>query len=80
MIGDLQHTPIQGIVISAVGHEGLSVLVNGKPARLAIIDDNGQVLAAGSDVAKEAEAVSVNSYRNFLKGQGFLRVLSKPLT
>lgn len=79
MIGDLQHAPIQGIVISAVGHEGLSVLVNGKPARLAIIDDNGQVLAAGSDVAKEAEAVSVNSYRNFLKGQGFLRVLSKPL-
>lgn len=79
MIGDLPHVPIQGIVISAVGHEGLRVLVNGKPARLAIIDDNGQVLAAGADVAKEAEAVSVNSYRNFLKGQGFLRVLSKPI-
>lgn len=79
MIGDLPHTSIHGIVISAVGHEGLTVLVNGKPARLAIIDDNGQVLAAGTDVAKEAEAVSVNSYRNFLKGQGFLRVLSKPI-
>lgn len=79
MIGDLPHASIQGIVISAVGHEGLSVSVNGKPARLAIIDDNGHVLAAGTDVAKEAEAVSVNSYRNFLKGKGFLRVLSKPI-
>lgn len=79
MIGDLPNAPIRGIVISAVGHEGLTVLVNGKPARLAIIDDSGQVLAAGTDVAKEAEAVSVNSYRNFLKGQGFLRVLSKPI-
>jgi len=28
-------------------------------------------------VAKEVEAVALNSYRNFLKGQGFLRVHSK---
>lgn len=79
MIGDLPHAAISGIVISAVSHEGLSILVNGKPARLAIIDDAGQVVAAGDEVAREAEAVAVNSYRNFLKGQGFLRVLSKPI-
>ncbi|SFU68262.1 hypothetical protein SAMN04489707_101466 [Paenacidovorax caeni] len=78
MIGDLPHAAISGI-ISAVSHEGLSILVNGKPARLAIIDEAGQVVAAGDEVAKEAEAVAVNSYRNFLKGQGFLRVLSKPI-
>jgi hypothetical protein len=79
MIGTQPVGTINGVVISAVSHEGLSVTVNGKPARLAILTDDGQVIAAGEQVAKEAEAVALNCYRNFLKGQGYLRVNSEPI-
>lgn len=79
MIGNQPEGTIAGVVISAVAHEGLTVTVDGRPARLAILTDDGQVIAAGDQVAKEAEAVALNSYRNFLKGQGHLRVLSEPL-
>ena len=74
MIGTQPTGAIDGVVITAVAYEGLSVLANGKPARLAIIDNDGNILAAGADVAREAEAVALNNYRNFLKGQGHLRV------
>jgi hypothetical protein len=79
MIGTQPTGAIQGVVVSAVSHEGLSVTINGKPGRLAIVDDEGHVVAAGDQVATEVEAVAVNSYRSFLKGKGFLRVLSKPI-
>ncbi|WPG35168.1 hypothetical protein [Variovorax sp. EBFNA2] len=79
MIGHQQTGAIQGVVITAVSHEGLRVSVNGKPARLAIVLDDGTVVSAGDDVAREAEAVAVNCYRNQLQGKGFLRVLSVPL-
>ncbi|ROR25134.1 hypothetical protein EC845_1174 [Comamonas sp. BIGb0124] len=79
MIGTQRTGNVPGVVISAVSHEGLSVTVDGRPARLAIVTEDGQVIAAGDSVAKEAEAVAVNNYRNFLKGQGFLRILSKPI-
>jgi hypothetical protein len=77
MIGTQPVGTINGVVISAVSHEGLSVTVDGKAARLAILTDDGRVIAAGNQVAKEVEAVAINSYRNFLKGQGYLRVHSK---
>lgn len=79
MIGSQPEGTIAGVVISAVSHEGLRVMVNGKPARLAIITDDGHVIASGDQVAKETEAVALNCYRNFLKGQGFLRVNSEPI-
>lgn len=80
MIGTQTVGIISGVVISAVSHEGLSVTVDGKPARLAILSDDGRVIAVGAQVAMEAEAVALNSYRNFLKGQGYLRVNSAPIT
>ena len=80
MIGTQSEGTICGVVISAVSHEGLSVTVNGKPARLAILTDDGKIIAAGDQVAKEAEAVALNCYRNFLKGQGYLRVNSEPIS
>jgi len=80
MIGTQPEGTIAGVVITAVSHEGLRVMVDGRPARLAIVTDDGRVIAAGDQVAKEAEAVSLNCYRNFLKGQGFLRVNSTPIT
>jgi hypothetical protein len=79
MIGTQPTGAIGGVVISAVAHEGLRVTVDGKPARLAIVTDDGQVIAAGHLVAREAESVAVNSYRQLLQGQGHLRVNSKPL-
>jgi len=79
MIGDQPVGALEGVVISAVSHEGLSVMVDGRPARLAILNEDGDIVAAGAEVAREAEAVAVNSYRQFLKGQGFLRVLSAPI-
>ena len=74
MIGTQPEGIIAGVVISAVSHEGLKVTVDGKPARLAVVTEDGQVIAAGAEVAREAEAVALNSYRNFLKGQGHLVV------
>lgn len=79
MIGTQPTGAIDGVVISAVSHEGLSVTVNGKPARLAVIDEGGVVIASADVVAREAEAVAVNNYRSFLQGQGYLRVFSQPL-
>ena len=70
---------IPSISISAVSHEGLTVTVDGKPARLAVITEDGQVVAAGPEVAREAESVAVTCYRQMLQGKGWLRVLSKPI-
>lgn len=79
MIGTQPTGAVPGVVISAVVHEGLRVTVDGKPARLAVILDDGTVIAAGQDVAQEAQAVAINLHRAFLKGNGHLRVLSKPI-
>jgi len=73
-------TALPGVVISTVSHEGLTVTVDGRPARLAIVTEDGQVIAAGAEVAREAEAVAVACYRRFLAGKGWLRTLSKPIS
>ena len=80
MIGTQPEGTIASVVISAVSHEGLRVTVNGRPGRLAILDEDGQIIAAGDQVAKEAEAVAVNCLRNFWKGKGWLRVNSELIT
>lgn len=79
MIGQQATGAIDGVVISKVSHERLRVTVDGKPARLAIVLDDGTIVSAGDEVAREAEAVTLNCYRNVLQGKGFLRVLSAPL-
>jgi hypothetical protein len=79
MIGAQPTGANEGVIITAVVHEGLTVTVNGKPARFAIILDDDTIVASGTAVAREAEAVAVNCYRNMLVGNGHLRVLSKPL-
>ena len=79
MIGNQPTGALQGVIISAVSHEDLSVMADGRRARLAIVDENGQVITASPLVAREVEAVAINSYRQLLQGQGHLRVHSKPL-
>lgn len=76
MIGTQPTGAIGGVEISAVAHEGLTVTVDGRPGRLAIVDADGRVVSAGDMVAREALAVAVNCYRNLLQGQGHLRVRS----
>jgi len=79
MIGTQPTGAVPGVVISSVIHEGLTVKANGKLARLAVIDDEGHILASGDQVAREAEAVAINAYRNFLEGEGRLIVSSRPI-
>ena len=79
MIGHQSTGNVAGVVISAVAHEGLTVEVDGKHARLAIVTDDGQIVAIGDQVEREARAVSINCYRQFLIGEGRLRVHSKPI-
>ncbi|QDQ24858.1 hypothetical protein FNU76_00045 [Chitinimonas arctica] len=65
--------------ISGVGHEGLTITTaDGRPARLAIIDDSGTVLDQGDAVAREAWNVTLAVYMNLLIGKGYLRVYSGP--
>ena len=79
MIGTQPTGTLPGIIISAVSHEGLTVTIDGKPGRLAVLDESGQVVAEGEQVADEARAVSVNNYRDFLQCKGYLRTRSAPI-
>jgi len=79
MIGPQYTGAIDGVIISAQSHTGLKVTARGKLALIAAVTTEGEIIAIGDLVAKEAEAVAVNSYRNFLAGKGHLKVYSKPL-
>ncbi|VVP08067.1 hypothetical protein PS870_03165 [Pseudomonas fluorescens] len=50
---------------------------DGKPAQLAVIDENGSVLIAGADVAWAAWRVCIEVQENFWEGQGHLIVHTK---
>jgi hypothetical protein len=47
---------------------------DGKPARLAIVDESGVVLESGADVGKAAWLLMRLALRNFLEGNGHVRV------
>jgi len=70
---------MESAVISAVAHEGLAVeSAGGEPAFLAVVDGSGQVIEVGPHVARLAYDVSVACFKNYLKGQGYLRVHGQP--
>ncbi|MCK0508476.1 hypothetical protein [Aromatoleum anaerobium] len=65
--------------MSGVVHEGLTITtLDGRPARLAVIDVDGNILEAGAAVEHAAWNVAIATYRNFLAGHGHLRVHTKP--
>jgi hypothetical protein len=65
---------LPGIVISTAAAQPLTVTVNGKPARLAIVTDDGQIVAAGPDVAAQARAAVAEAQVAYWRGEGHLRV------
>lgn len=79
LIGDQKTGNAEGVVISGTANTGLRVTVNGSPARLAVISEDGHIVADGEAVRQEVFAVSVNCYRDFLRGEGHLRTLSPPV-
>ena len=51
---------------------------DGRPARLAIIDDQGNVVESGEAVARETWNVCIAVIKNFKIGQGHIVVHSAP--
>lgn len=65
--------------ISAVSFQGFSIVTpDGNPATLAVVDQNGIIVEAGPSLARAVWDVAIRSYRNFLIGNGHLRVLTQP--
>ena len=69
-----------GIRLQASANDGLQALLDGRPVRLAVVDDDGTVLAVGAGVAQAAEASSVEAYRLLLRAQGHLLAVSGPVS
>lgn len=72
-------TALYNAVLNAVAHEGITATTrDGKPARLAVVDDYGNVLEVGDTVAAAAWRVVVECYENLLIGKGHIRVIAGP--
>lgn len=79
LIGTQPTGAIEGVVITDRLGDGLSIKAHGRAARLAVVLGDS-VIVDGEDVAHEFEAVAVDSYRNLLQGQGWVRVFSNELS
>uniref|UniRef100_A0A1I9YVF8 Uncharacterized protein n=1 Tax=Paraburkholderia sprentiae WSM5005 TaxID=754502 RepID=A0A1I9YVF8_9BURK len=65
--------------VSAVQWEGYTITgEDGRPATLAVIDQDGKVLDAGPEVAQEIWDLAILSYRQVLVGESLLRIYSTP--
>lgn len=70
---------LQASRISATISTGFNVTaIDGKPARLAIVDENGSVIEAGEAVAWAAWRVCIAAQENFWQGEGHLVVHDGP--
>ncbi|RQU92463.1 hypothetical protein [Burkholderia cenocepacia] len=71
-------TPLRS-TITAVSFQGLSIVTpDGNPATLAVVDQNGKIVEVGPSVMRAVWDVAIRSCRNFLIGNGHLRVLTRP--
>lgn len=70
---------LQAARIRATASTGFScTTADGKPARLAIVDDAGNVIEVGTDVAWAAWRVCIEVQENYWEGMGHLTVHSNP--
>ncbi|OQS35907.1 hypothetical protein [Chromobacterium haemolyticum] len=78
-IGQIELGTLEHCELSAVIFEGLTITTpDGRTARLAIVDEHNNIIESGEQVAREAWNVSIASYKNFLKGEGHLKVHTTP--
>lgn len=79
MKNSVPNPQLQAARISANVSSGfVATTADGKPARLAIIDEDGNVIEAGQDVAWAAWRVCIEVQENFWECQGHLIVHSGP--
>lgn len=79
MIGIPETGTLQHSCINANVNTGFQITTaDGSPARLAIIDAEGNIIEAGDAVAREAWNVCIAVIKNFRIGQGHLIVHSSP--
>ncbi|WP_278958533.1 hypothetical protein [Aquipseudomonas alcaligenes] len=70
---------LQASRISATISTGFNVTTaDGKPARLAIVDEEGNVVEVGAEVAWAAWKVCIEAQENYWEGMGHLVVHSSP--
>jgi hypothetical protein len=71
----LPNPKIDGASLKATVSTGFTASgPEGQPARMAIVDEQGNILAVGDDVAWAAWRVCVEVQENFWEGQGHLVV------
>lgn len=71
----LPNPTLRGASLKATVSTGFTVTgPEGQSARLAVVDDKGNILAAGDDVAWAAWRVCVEVQENFWEGHGHLVV------
>lgn len=79
MIGIPETDTLEHARISANINTGYQLTTaDGRPARLAIVDVDGNIIEVGETVAKEAWNVCIAVQKNFWIGQGHLVVHSSP--
>lgn len=79
MIGIPETDTLEHSRISANVNTGYRLTTaDGRPARMAIIDADGNIIDAGEAVAREAWNVCIAVQKNFWLGQGHLVVDSSP--
>lgn len=70
---------LENAVISANVSTGFRPTTkDGKPLRMALVDETGRVVEAGDDVALAAWRICIEVQENFWEGQGHLVVHSTP--
>lgn len=79
MIGNFTPAQPDNCSISAVIFNGLSLqTTDGRPARLAVIDEDGNIIETGPTLARAVWETSIASYKNYLIGNGHMRVQTSP--
>jgi len=73
-----EHPPTAS-TISGVSFDGLTITApDGKPARLAVIDEAGNIIEAGESISAAVWNVAIECHRQFLIGLGHLKIHSEP--
>jgi hypothetical protein len=70
---------LENAIIAAIPCKGLVITdKNGNPAKLAVIDDSGNVLESGESVCAEIEGACITAYKKILFDKGFIKVYCPP--